>query len=349
VDGSKILGLGHIFQEIQLAESLKDTQDAEIFFFSIRDSDVELLSNNMELSNWEFLPYSCNAIESIKLFHDFCRINDLDLAIFDITDQYPNLRRNPYYFQLINEMKSDGIRTLGIEYISTQEYNVDALINASIIKKWQKYLWNRNVSYYLGPKYFILSSKYKELHSVERIINDKITKIFLCLGGSDKNNVTSKIVNYLINLDSSVKIDVVLGPNHIFLKEFTNSLLDSNPNIRVHDVSWKIWNFMIECDLAITSAGRIPYELAATGTPSICVPLVEHQELTANAFQAKGTTIKLSSSFSEKEFQNAIKKVMEDKELRIKMSLRGKKIVDGRGLERISKIISSLLKEKSEK
>jgi len=333
--------MGHIFQQIQLAMYLKDKLESEIFFLTSREKIIESLTKKFSSFHWNFLPQNVKPVESLELFESLADSQSFDTALYDITDPYPQLKQNPTLFTSIERMRKKGIATLAVELMNTKKLNTDAVINGSLVGDWHEYHRSKDTEYYLGPEYVILDPVYENLHSKKRRIRDDVSEIFVCMGGSDPSNITREVLRILSELKLNLKIIVVLGPayNKQAATELTKFPLDEKVSIR--NVSWRIWEHMFECDIAIASAGRMPYELCATGTPSLLIPIVEHQEHTAEAFQSQGAAINLTSSFKT-ELGDRLQTLIENKMLRKEMSVKGKQLVDGRGLKRIVGIMSSL-------
>jgi UDP-2,4-diacetamido-2,4,6-trideoxy-beta-L-altropyranose hydrolase len=343
VDGNGQIGMGHIFQQIQLAMYLEERLKSEIFFMTNREKIIELLAKKFSSFHWNFLPQNIRPAESLKLFESWADNQSFNAALYDITDPYPELKQNPALFTSIERMRKEGIATLAIELMNTKKLNTDVVINGSLVEDWHTYHKSKNTEYYLGPEYVILNPIYENLHSKKRKIRNDLSEIFVCMGGSDPSNITKEVLKTLSELKLNFKITVVLGPayNEQAATELTK--LPFTENVSFQNVSWRIWEHMLECDIAIASAGRMPYELCATGTPSLLIPIVKHQEHTAEAFQSQGAAINLTSSFKTA-LGDSLQKLIKNKWLQIEMSIKGKQLVDGRGLKRIARIISSLLR-----
>ena len=343
VDGNSQIGTGHIFQQIQLADYLKNTLGLEIFLLTKRQKITEFLAKKFSSFHWNFMHPDVKLAESLELFESFADKKSLEIAIYDITDPYPQLKENPELFASIERMKEKDIATLAIEFMNTKNLNTDAVINGSVVEDWHKYRRSEDTEYYLGPDYVILDPVYEKLYSKKRRIRDKVSEIFVCMGGSDPGDITREVMRILAELKLNLKITVVLGPAYSKLAAIKLSTLPLAEKVSIRNVSWRIWEHMFECDVAITSAGRMPYELCAIGTPSLLIPIIEHQEYTAETFQSRGAAINLTSSFKT-ELGDRLQTLIESKRLRKEMSMRGKQLVDGRGLKRITGIMSSLLK-----
>lgn len=335
--------MGHIFQQIQLATYLKDKLKLEIFFLTRRGKTTESLTKKFSSFHWNLLHRDVKPAESLELFESFADKKSFDIAIYDITDPYPQLKENPELFASIERMKEKDIATVAIEFMNTKKLNTDAVINGSAVEDWHKYRRSEHTEYYLGPDYVILDPVYERLHSRKRRIRDGASEIFVCMGGSDPGNITREVMRILSEPKLNLKTTVVLGPAYNKQAAIELPTLPFAEKVSIRNVSWRIWKHMLECDVAITSAGRMPYELCAVGTPSLLIPIIEHQERTAETFQSRGAAINLTSSFKT-ELSDRLQTVIESKRLRKEMSRRGKQLVDGRGLKRIARIMSSLLK-----
>jgi len=342
VDGNRQIGMGHVFQQIQLAACLKEKLGLEIFFLTRRGKIAESLAKKSPSFRWNFLHQDVKPAESLELFESFADKQSFDIAIYDITDPYPQLKENPEMFASIERMRKKGISTLAVEFMNTKKLNTDAVINGSVVEDWHEYHRLEDTEYYLGPDYVILDPVYEKLHSKKRRIRDKVSEIFVCMGGSDPGNITREVMRILAGLKLKLKTTVVLGPAYSKLAAIELSKLPLAEKVSIRNVSWRIWEHMFECDVAITSAGRMPYELCAIGTPSLLIPIIKDQERVAETFQSRGAAINLTSSFKT-ELSDKLQILIESKRLRKEMSLRGKQLVDGRGLKRITGIMSSLL------
>jgi len=343
VDGNGQIGMGHIFQQIQLGMYLKERLNSEIFFMTNREKIIESLAKKFSLFHWNFLPQNIKPAESLKLFESWADSQSFNTALYDITDPYPELKQNPALFTSIERMRKKGLATLAIELMNTKKLNTDVVINGSLVEDWHTYHKSKNTEYYLGPEYVILNPVYENLHLKKRRIRNAVSQIFVCMGGSDPSNITRKVLKTLSELKLNFKITVVLGPAYDEQAATELTKLPITGNFLIRNVSWRIWEHMLECDLAIASAGRMPYELCATGTPSLIIPIVKHQEHTAEAFQSQCAAINLTSSFKTT-LGDKLQTLMVNKTLRMEMSIKGKQLVDGRGLKRIARIISSLHK-----
>ena len=104
---------------------------------------------------------------------------------------------------------------------------------------------------------------------------------------------------------------------------------------------------MQECDIAISAAGSTLYELCAIGVPTIGFYFADNQRQNMEAF-GKLTPIMNAGDFSigEEEvfafMEKGLKLLMESKELRVKISMAMRTLVDGNGAERLAEALMNL-------
>ena len=93
----------------------------------------------------------------------------------------------------------------------------------------------------------------------------------------------------------------------------------------------------------ISTPGITSYELACLGIPTIFIPINKEQKILSNEFQKKG--FGMSFEFFGNNFPELERKiiVLNNYKKRLKMFQSGRKIVDGKGVFRIGKIINELL------
>ena len=191
-----------------------------------------------------------------------------------------------------------------------------------------------------GPEYVILRRSFQDCEPIK--IRNQIADVLVTLGGDAEGH--GVMVARLINrLDSSVRIRVILGP----LACTTDEELPEQIKL-CYDVADPV-PLMRESDLAVTSGGMTTYELLRLGVPTVIVATVDGQVLPAVAFDERGVA-RYIGRISEHQASLLAKleqawKLLASSEERRLLSGRARALVDGRGLERVARIILKEIKE----
>ena len=237
-----------------------------------------------------------------------------------------------------NKMLEKNQKTVTIDDIGNKKILSDLLFNGSIVNEFQKYLIDKNrTKYFKGPKFILLRSEFS-LNKEKFYLNKKVKKILIIFGGNDENNITKKILKNF--MDKKYNITIIIGPSYKYLKNIER--LISNSKIKLYQNKKNIANLLVKQDIVISSAGITAYELASLGIPSIFMPMDKYQMKTAREMESNGFGINYGY------WNNNYKKLDEmictisDYDIRKKMSKCGKKLVDGKGLERIVKKIEQI-------
>lgn len=341
VNGNKKIGLGHVFQSLALAKALKG-QKREIVFVTIKNN--KNFSSLFEDYKTIFLP-NCSFIESIKLTDGIISDFSPEIFILNITDPdpYKKYKNSHYFLDWVFNLRKKGIFVVGIEGIATKGYYPDVIINGTIVKEWHNYKKYKDTKYFIGPKFMVLREIFGRFHKKEKKIKKKCKKILVSFGGGYSEEIFPKILTALSSLNFRGKISLIVGPAYENSLKLTSSFKKfSNLNIYHNPSERKLSELILGADLAVTSAGNILYELASLGLPSVAIPTIKHQVYTAHAFQKYGVHINTGFNPPISKLTSNIGTLLIDYQKRKKMSVLAKKIVDGRGLERVKKIILKL-------
>lgn len=220
----------------------------------------------------------------------------------------------------------------------------DVIVNGTPIYRYHNYKKkNKQCKLYLGTKYFIVNKDFiKNQKKNFNAIKPRYYQITISMGGSDPDDLTSLVTRSLLNLDH-MKLKIILGPMYVHRNRL-HSLIKNKKNIQLITTPTKIWNIFSKSDIVISNAGNTLFELAIMRIPTVCISAVNHQILYAKKFSSQGFSIDLGfwKKVKEKTIFNAVKSLMDDKQLRKKVSFYGPNIVDGKGFIRFKQIVSQL-------
>jgi len=334
VDASNKLGMGHLMESISLAESLKRREKCNIFFLTknfppaidilkTRGFNVEILNGNSEENE-------------IKKISQTVKTRQVEVLVVDLLD-----KNDKYFLKLKHHVK---VLIVILDDDKHRSVTGDMVVNFNIAqdKGFYAKLPVSKTIYCIGPEFMLVP---EELHSEwkkEKVIPATCRTILVNQGGSDPFGLTAKIVKALELLDLKQKIIVVIG--HAVSNKHKKELEHLKLRLKNdYQFGWNVtrerfYQFMSECDLAITAAGNTLYELALFGAPSIVVCHHEKHDLVARKFAEKNAVINLGigTTLETSTIAEAVDKLLRSRKKRLELSLNTKKIVDGLGSKRIA-------------
>jgi len=201
---------------------------------------------------------------------------------------------------------------------------------------------------FYGPEFAPLRKEFKKVDE-KPCIRKRVKNILVTLGGSDTYGFTPKVVSALSDIPREISITVLLGPAFRHGEELKKALRDADrPFTIVRDVNAnEMLALIARADIVVCSGGNTLYEVACLGAPAVIVCSEPFEEETAERMEEKGFGINLGfgKNLEMKRIFKAVNDLMENYKLRLQMGKKGKKLVDGRGAERIAETIEKKLGE----
>lgn len=219
---------------------------------------------------------------------------------------------------------------------------VDVLVNGNLYASDLEYeVIGSEPKWCLGPKYLLLRRAITEYTSLDPPWREAPTRAIVTMGGSDIAELTPTVVRAFDGFD--LRVDAVVGPGFSVEQEDTIIKVADNVSANVCVVRDPD-NFperMFQADFAVTTASTTTYELLALGTPIINLPVVDNQQLIADALREHDAATVLEETAGVDAFSDAIGDYVSDRSLRRKRREIGRDLIDGRGVDRVVRKVLS--------
>ncbi len=322
-DMNSSIATGHLMRCLSIADEAKRSGEETLFIVSDHEADELLRSRGHEhivLNN------SWNDKESdLPLLKKLIKEKSIDYLIIDsyqITERY------------LSEL-TKAVRTMYIDDIHSGDHDVTNILCYALY--WEKFYRADSKGLLAGPEYIPLRKEYVDVK--DKKINDKAEELLFLSGGSDSCNSLNRLIDS-IDVSSYKKISVICGR---YYKDYPELMMKAEKyrNISLYKSVNNIWEHMKSADIAVSAGGTTLYELCALGTPVISYSFVDNQLDNVKSFQEKGLIPYLGDARYD-DIGAGLKKTLVSygqKEKRKEISFKLQRTVDGRGAERIIKII----------
>lgn len=288
-DGSSDIGLGHLVRCISLAYMLKSDFSLHFFALEIPDSFKNYIIRN----GWK--------VTVLDEELDF--LNNLTGNEIVVLDGYQ------FDSDYQKKIKNRNCKLVCIDDFHDQHFYADLVINHApgVIKK--DYEGEAYTKYLLGPDYALLRPEFLDSNSHDKEYSKGIRNLFICFGGSDSKNLTTKILSWLPSSDYSVT--TVIGHAYSHRTEL-NKIIEERVDLDIvvkNSLSAKeMRNELEQADFAIVPASGILFEVISIGLPVISGYYTDNQMAIYKGFLKEGVIID-ADSFSEKSFSEAFGKL----------------------------------------
>lgn len=238
-----------------------------------------------------------------------------------------------------------GALCVTIDEWGRRAITTDILTNGTIVPAWHHYELQGAVQCYIGPRYTVLDPQFAAVHQAPRPPRAGSPTVLIALGGDDPFRLTVKAMRALERIAATLAVTVVVGPAFLDEREIVEAAARSRHRYTVRRNVSDMAALMVQSDVALTGGGLIALELACTGTPGFILCEVSHQLETAAVLEQQGATVSLGFGVAvpEEEMAREVQGLLEDGARRRRMSVAGKRLLDGKGCRRIAEAILGAL------
>ena len=325
--------MGHVVRCLWLASALRDNYDSPVSFCMAQD-DIGI--SVVQSRGWPVLrvaPEEFGGAEADAL------IIVIDLPGGVSAEALRALRqRNPRSLIVL----MDGTCTGRIE----ADLVVSPIERLPDPSSWQGFRGQR----YEGPAYAIVDPAFGRVPRRSSSVV-RAPHILVSMGGSDPYGLTLQALRALDSMPDSMEepfhVTIAIGPAFLHEAELRTWLAGARRQYESRRED-SLLNLMVNSDLALVSFGTTVYELAAAGLPAIALSITEDHAQAAEVFARGGSLMHLGlfSTISAGQIQSAVRELLNGQELRLGMAQRGQALVDGKGAERVAKLLVARIHER---
>ena len=238
---------------------------------------------------------------------------------------------------------AQGVRIAVIDDLADRRHNCDILVDHNLRNEPQnryRDLTPEACHLLLGPRYALLRPEFQRARRAGRRFAGKARHFLVAFGGIDAANLTSLTLDAVEQIvPPGASIDIAIGAEHARRPELETRCREGG--WRLHVQTDSMAQLMAAADIAVGAGGGMVWERAATGLPSIAIPVAENQrEQVANAARHGLLRVVEPVGLSGLELGRHIADLAEDSVLRERMSKACLATVDGLGARRVARQIN---------
>ena len=340
-DASTTMGTGHVMRCLALAQAWQDQGGQAIFVLADKSMAIanRLLSEKMQITHL--------SVEA-EIDDDARQVADLAQQIASQWIVVDGYQFGKEYQKAIKEL---GLKLLFLDdYGHASYYYADLVLNQNICACEALYQ-NREdyTQLLLGTQYVLLRREFWQWQNWQRVINAKVYKILVTLGGGDPDNVTMKVIQSLQVFgdqlgDHNLEVIVVIGGSNLHYEKLQEQVTESDLTISLQGNVSNMPELMAWADLAIAAGGSTNWELAFMGLPSIVITIADNQKAIAAELDRQGVIVNLGwhQDVTIEQISFVLRELISDRPKRETMSQKGRELVDGNGAKRVISKINSM-------
>ena len=225
---------------------------------------------------------------------------------------------------VLGAIEDQGCRHIAIRDLGLNQGPSDVLIDPSIANLLA-YTDMAERDIFLGPDYMIVAPSPEERRPED-------ASVLVSLGGGASSEFTRPLAEAL----------VAAGLRVFATKGFdAGNVSPSDGPVRWVETDAEIHDARSRCAVAVTTAGVSLYEMLASGVPTVAMGVDDVQLRTAEAFAERGAVENagLLPGIDPRDLASRTIEMIRNHPLRERLGETGPKLVDGKGLARVSEIV----------
>jgi len=330
-DASTYIGTGHIIRCLALADELNRRGDR--IYFVCRKEKEDLIELIEKRGYKVFsLPKGINIGIDKEMTGTFLQripgvIDWLIVDHYDIGISWESFQRD--YVRNIMVIDDLANRKHDADVLLDQQHNTNKLRYDNIVPS--------DCIKLLGTEFAIIRPQFCKVRESLRDREGDIKRIFIFMGGSDSKNLTCLALNAIKRINfPEISIDIVIGSLNQYHKDIER-LANKIPNTSIHYNVENMAELMAASDLAVGSGGTTTWERCCVGLPTIMLTSAENQLTIAEELSKGGYVVYVGwhRSIVENDIYEKLLFLLKNKELVKQLSLKVKRLVDGKGTMRV--------------
>lgn len=338
-DGSKWIGMGHLTRTFETVNELKKHVGVELLYL-VKNYRAALKYLEQKELPFRTIPTHLSKTKEHRAVASVIKSWQPDVILVDDLN-------NTFDRKYLRANVPGGEEKLLVAYCdSTIKRTLDADIAVQFNPNQQTEFYSRETGtdYYVGLRHFITPDVYRRKNTYK--VRKSIRTVTVCMGGSDRRNVTFRVLKALNGSVHDFEIYVILSSSFFdreIVKEFTDGL---RKKVYAFYDTKNIYDFLKKADIAVTSGGNVHIERLILGVPGLVVCQSQRENEIANRINKDHVTVNLGTykDAREKDILKAFDAMVCDYEGRQRMSKNGRRHFDAKGVSRITEAILEKIK-----
>ncbi len=324
-DGSRTIGVGHVYRCLALAEALRSRGCNACFAVTVTPPAIQDLIRQHG-HQVEVFAGGASELTQLDALAERCATRWL------CVDTYA---AGAAYFR---DLQAAGWRTVCIDDFAGFAITAKLVINHNAYAADLRYDVPAGTRLLLGPRYALLRRQFRETRAAAPA-PAATPYLLVLIGGSDPHHWSLRLAHSLLAA-VPVNILVVAGPATAGLPEL-QQLAQVHARLHVRSQPPDLPALMAGASLAISGAGVTTYELACLGVPSLLLIVADNQRQNAAALGRLGIAQVLGwhADWQADAIAARAAALLDNGSERQAMAARGRRLVDGAGAERVAEEI----------
>lgn len=242
-------------------------------------------------------------------------------------------------------LRKTGVLVLSFDTRAEIVFPSRLVVNPLLGPGREAYEVGRGTQLLLGRRYAIVRSEIRRVRPLRSQEPVQPFRALVALGDNDPHNSSADLAKSLLNCPRIARVDVAVRPQHPDLANLKALAEQCPERLAIVSEPGEAPLCVARCHFAVTAGNSWSLELACVGVPQLMIVQSEEHWPTAQRLEEEGAALCLGwcESVSAVTFRQAVNDLLADNLERQAMARCGRKLIDGRGLDRLVTALEVLL------
>jgi spore coat polysaccharide biosynthesis predicted glycosyltransferase SpsG len=245
----------------------------------------------------------------------------------------------------LTTLRQTGVLVVSLDTQAAVRFPSRLVVNPLLAPGKEAYAYGTGTQLLLGARYAIVRPEIRRIRPLRAHEPIQPFRALVALGDDDPNNQSGELARWLLNCPKLARVDVVVRPYHRDLDKLKTLAEVFPERLEVHSEPGEVPTRIARCHFAVTAGNSWSLELACVGVPQLLVVQSEAHWPTAQRLEEEGaaTCLGWHANVSSPTLRQAVNQLLSVPEERQAMARCGRKLIDGRGPDRLVTALEVLL------
>ena len=247
--------------------------------------------------------------------------------------------------EYLTRLRDTGVMVVSLDSAANFPFPSQLIINPLLGPDRDSYEFNPGTQVLLGSRYALVRPEIRRVRPIRSQEPVQPFRVLVALGDDDPNNQAGELAKLLLNCPKVGRVDIAVRPFHPQLEALQALAATVPDRLEVVSEASEVTARIVRSHFAVSAGNYWSLELACVGLPQLLVVQSETHWPTAQRLEDEGaaTCLGWHANVSAMTLRQAVHDLLSDQLERQAMSRCGRKLIDGRGPDRLVTALEVML------
>ncbi len=242
-------------------------------------------------------------------------------------------------------LRNTGAVVVSLDSLAHVRFPSRLIVNPLLGPGRESYEFTPGTQVLLGARYALVRPEIRRQRPVRAQEPAQPFRAIVALGDDDPNGQAGELAKQLLNCPKVSRVDVLVRPYHPGLAALQELAAACPERLEIVSETSEVPLRIARCHFAVTAGNAWALELACVGVPQLIVVQAETHWPTAQRLEEEGaaTCLGWHANVSAQTVRQAVADLLDDPLERQGMARCGRKLIDGRGPDRLVTALEVLM------